>query len=349
MFKPSSMIIAKGLTQSTALRGPAFVRPVQTPFIRFALDASLRPLGATMPSRAFSMKSLTTTQPQHFDANEMPVDLVKQVHEEMAHRVPMRHEFLKNEPLSTSALENMDVGLGKHRAPSTISDTVAYQLVRTLRWFPDTYFKNNHYMRVVMLETVAAIPGMVAGMLRHMKSLRRIKHDGGWILHLLHEAENERMHLMTFMKILQPSWFDRLIVLGVQGVVFNAYFLAYLLSPRTAHRFVGYLEEEAVISYTHFLRDIDNGLIPNKAAPAIAREYWNLRDDATMRDVILAIRADESLHRDSNHHFADRIAAHQEDLREDVKKLVETPEWKQKLSESDRTDDLKWGGKQALN
>ena len=49
--------------------------------------------------------------------------------------------------------------------------------------------------------------------------------------------------LSTFMTISQPSWFVRALVLGAQGVFYNAFFLTYLLSPRTAHRFVGCLEE----------------------------------------------------------------------------------------------------------
>lgn len=40
-------------------------------------------------------------------------------------------------------------------------------------------------------------------------------------------------------------------------------------------------------------------------APEEAREYYSLKDDASFRDMILAIRADEACHRDVNHHFAD--------------------------------------------
>ena len=42
-----------------------------------------------------------------------------------------------------------------------------------------------------------------------------------------------------------------------QGVFFNLFFVSYVLSPNTCHRFVGYLEEEAVKTYTHLLHDID--------------------------------------------------------------------------------------------
>ncbi|KAI7897681.1 alternative oxidase-domain-containing protein [Cokeromyces recurvatus] len=247
----------------------------------------------------------------------MPRDLLHEMRE--VRPVPMCEEFIEGSKLTTKVLEEMDFGEGKHVVPRCFSDKAAYYTVKFLRTLPDTYFGRNHYMRAVMLETVAAVPGMVGAMWRHMKSLRTLTEDSGWISHLLHEAENERMHLMTWMKCLSPSLFDRLIVLGVQGVFFNAYFLLYILSPKTAHRFCGYLEEEAVISYTHFLNDIDKGLIRNAPAPQIAIDYYNLHPSASVRDVVLAVRADEAVHRDANHFLSDRIALHQEDILSEVK------------------------------
>ncbi|KAJ0388751.1 hypothetical protein P43SY_010877 [Pythium insidiosum] len=91
---------------------------------------------------------------------------------------------------------------------------------------------------------------MVAGMVRHLRSLRSMRRDYGWIHTLLEEAENERMHLLIFMNMKQPGPLFRLLVLGAQGVFFNMFFLSYLVAPRTCHRFVGYLEEEAVKTYT---------------------------------------------------------------------------------------------------
>jgi len=37
----------------------------------------------------------------------------------------------------------------------------------------------------------------------------------------------------------------------------------------------------------------------------MAKDYYNLSENATLREVILSIRADESIHREVNHHFAD--------------------------------------------
>mmetsp|Transcript_12609 Transcript_12609/g.22325 ORF Transcript_12609/g.22325 Transcript_12609/m.22325 type:complete len:161 (-) Transcript_12609:821-1303(-) len=139
-------------------------------------------------------------------------------------------------------------------------------------------------------------------MLRHLHSLRLMRRDKGWIPCLLEEAENERMHLITFFEIRQPSVIFRSLVLLAQGIFFNFYFIAYLLWPKACHAFVGYLEEEAVRTYTHALRDIDEGkLWVGTPAPSIAQQYWGLKPEATMRDVILCVRADEACHSHVNH------------------------------------------------
>ena len=119
---------------------------------------------------------------------------------------------------------------------------------------------------------------------------------------------NERMHLLIFLKMAEPGFFMRLMVLGAQGVFFNGFFFAYLLSPRTCHRFVGYLEEEATLTYTREIEDIDNGRLPKWAkmqAPEIAIEYYGMPEDRrSMRDLLLYIRADEAKHREVNHTLA---------------------------------------------
>lgn len=197
--------------------------------------------------------------------------------------------------------------LDSHYAPKNLRDRIAFGFIRFLRFCADIFFSKRYGHRAIVLETVAAVPGMVGGTLQHLRSLRRMKTDSGWIHTLLDEAENERQHLMTFMHIAKPTWFERFVVFVAQVVFYNVYFLLYLISPRTAHRAVGYLEEEAVHSYTQYLVGVENGTYANVPAPEIAIVYWKLASDARLRDVIIAVRADECLHRDVNHDFANEL------------------------------------------
>ncbi|WP_417478984.1 alternative oxidase [Maricaulis maris] len=197
--------------------------------------------------------------------------------------------------------------LDQHRKPEGLGDHIAFGFVKFLRFIADTFFAKRYGHRAVVLETVAAVPGMVGGLLQHLKAIRRIRDDEGWIRTLLDEAENERMHLMTFIEIAKPTLFERIVIMVVQAIFYNCYFFLYLFAPRTAHRVVGYFEEEAVISYTQYLEGIDAGRHENVAAPQIAIDYWKLPANARLRDVVIAVRADEAGHRDVNHDFADQL------------------------------------------
>lgn len=199
--------------------------------------------------------------------------------------------------------------LTSHHAPVTIGDRVALKTVKFMRLFADAFFSHRYGHRAVVLETVAAVPGMVGGLLQHLKALRHIRDDQGWIRELLEEADNERMHLMTFIQVAQPSRLERWIIMLGQAIFYNAYFWLYLFAPRIAHRIVGYLEEEAVVSYTQYLAQIDAGQVENVPAPQIAIDYWHLSPDARLRDVVIVVRADEAGHRDRNHQMADELKA----------------------------------------
>ena len=195
--------------------------------------------------------------------------------------------------------------LNRHHKPQNLSDKIAFAFTKFLRFLADTFFKKKYGHRAVVLETVAAVPGMVAGMLLHLKSLRKMQDDKGWIKILLDEAANERMHLMTFIKIAKPTFVERLIIMIAQFIFILMYLFIYLISQKTAHRIVGYFEEEAVISYTEYLNEIEEGKIENIKAPEIAINYWNLPLNSRLKDVVKVIRDDEAGHRDVNHSFAD--------------------------------------------
>ena len=186
-----------------------------------------------------------------------------------------------------------------------MKDTVAKSMTKFFRFFADTFFAKRYGHRAVVLETIAGVPGMVAGMWIHLKSLRQMKTGyGPMIRELLEEAENERMHLMTFIEVAKPTLFERLIIILAQFIFIFIYSIIYLFSQRTAHRIVGYFEEEAVISYTEYLKELESGVIEDQPAPKIAIDYWNLPLRATLKDVVKVVRDDEAGHRDVNHSFA---------------------------------------------
>lgn len=202
---------------------------------------------------------------------------------------------------------NPDIIIETHVAPQSASDRVAFAFVKLLRFFADRFFAKRYGHRAVVLETVAAVPGMVGGLWQHLTALRTMRDDEGWIRTLLDEAENERMHLMTFIEIAKPNALERFLVMAVQLVFYNFYFFLYLFAPRTAHRVVAYFEEEAVYSYTQYLAEVDAGRLENVPAPQLAIDYWQLPQNARLRDVILAVRADEAEHRDVNHYFVSEL------------------------------------------
>ena len=100
--------------------------------------------------------------------------------------------------------ENIEI---THVQPKGVRDWIAYSIVKMARlsfdlvsgYNPEKMNETKYLRRIIFLETVAGVPGMVAGMMRHMRSLRKMESDGGWIISLLREAENERMHLFTFI------------------------------------------------------------------------------------------------------------------------------------------------------
>ncbi len=91
-----------------------------------------------------------------------------------------------------------------------LSDRIALFITQCLRIGADLCFAKRYGHRAVVLETVAAVPGMIGATITHLHCLRRRVDDDGW--------------LRTLM----------------------GYFGLYLASRRTAHRLVGYFEEEAV-------------------------------------------------------------------------------------------------------
>ena len=189
-----------------------------------------------------------------------------------------------------------------------LSDKFARGQTMFFRFFADAFFAKRYGHRAVVLETVAGVPGMVAGMWIHLKSLRQMKTGYGPIIReLLAEAENERMHLMFFIEIAKPSLLERLLILVAQFVYWNFYFILFVFFPRIAHRMTAYFEEEAVRSYTNYLELIESGRIEDVPAPKLAIDYYKLLPNAKLSDMIVCVRNDEQRHCDANHRMANDL------------------------------------------
>jgi ubiquinol oxidase len=192
--------------------------------------------------------------------------------------------------------------------PKNFSDLFALSMTKFFRFVADTFFARRYGHRAVVLETIAGVPGMVAGMLIHLRSLRKMQTGyGDQIREMLAEAENERMHLMFFIEIAKPNIFERILVILAQGIFMSFYLFMYIFFPKTSHRMIGYFEDEAVKSYTEYLDLVQNGKVMNIRAPQIAIDYYNLKKDARLSDLIISVRADEMHHADVNHSYADNL------------------------------------------
>lgn len=187
----------------------------------------------------------------------------------------------------------------------TIRETLAMSMTKFFRFVADTFFAKRYGHRAVVLETVAGVPGIVAGVWLHLKSLRKMKTGyGPDIREMLAEAENERMHLMFFIEIAKPNWFERYLVLFAQLIFMIFYFLLYVIDYKTAHRMIAYFEEEAVKSYTDYLRLVESGEVENVPAPRLAIQYYEMGSNAKLSDLIRHVRADEQHHSEVNHKYA---------------------------------------------
>ena len=186
-----------------------------------------------------------------------------------------------------------------------MKDIFARSMTKFFRFMADTFFARRYGHRAVVLETVAGVPGWVAGSLLHLKSLRKMKTGyGPAIREMLAEAENERMHLMFFIEIAQPNWFERWLVLIAQMIFMAFYFIVYIVSYKTAHRMIHYFEEEAVKSYTEYLSMVESGEVENVPAPKLAIEYYGMRKSAKLSDLIKKVRADEKKHSKVNMEYS---------------------------------------------
>lgn len=204
----------------------------------------------------------------------------------------------------------------EHHQPKGVRDWVAYGLLNSIiRMFdvlsgfqPNNMTEKKWGRHFLFMESISGVPRVIASFVRHLKAIFYKQHDSGAYHHLIQEEENERMHLFLWLTITNAGIFVKTSIALYQ--VFFAFFFGtmYTLSPRVGHRFLGYLEENIIRSYTLLIRDLEEGKLPNwktMREPKILFEYYELPEDKVFRDLILEVRADEVLHREVNHLMAE--------------------------------------------
>jgi len=229
------------------------------------------------------------------------------------------HKYtLRNQLWTEEELRKRYETCHQHEEPKNIMDSLTYGFLRVLytSFNTITFFDKNDptasslRTRIILLESIAGVPPFIMAGYRYFRSLRNCDYDGGRIYTHLEEAENERMHLITAMQIFGAGRALKAAVYVLQIVTTPVCWFFCLLNPRFLNRFVGYLEELACETYSTVLEAVND---PTKKlyhewhhlkAPPVAIEYWDLPEGATWPDTIRRIYADETVHRDVNHTFA---------------------------------------------
>lgn len=156
--------------------------------------------------------------------------------------------------------------------PVTLSDKIAHGFMHHVLYngfnFITGYKKDNPTAksiewRLIILESIAGVPGFVAAGFRHFYSIRTLKRDHGWIYTLLEEAENERMHLLTCLQMFSASRLTRFLCVAAQTTMVPLLCAIYVVNPKMMHRFVGYLEQTACATYYNIIENMEKpGMSP---------------------------------------------------------------------------------------
>lgn len=132
----------------------------------------------------------------------------------MIKKAYQRHRALsdksKSFPPSLSVKDLERIGTPYHYPPKDFVDRVAFNLMKFLRRFVHAFFREKYDHHAVCLETVAAVPGLVASFHRHLRSLRRMKRDHG--CKSFHLLTNAFVRVHRFFLLVSDFLLVRLIV-----------------------------------------------------------------------------------------------------------------------------------------
>jgi ubiquinol oxidase len=187
--------------------------------------------------------------------------------------------------------------------PKTFRDRFAARSVRIIRRIVDFYYGERLGHRAIALEMIATVPGTVAVLFTRLR-IRNVS-EKEFMTETICEISTERMHQTVFQELFRPSIPDRMASTILKWVFAAFYAVAYAIDPKLGHRLVGYIEEEACLSYSQYHTMIVDGTVPNIEVPSHLLAYWHLPETSRLKELVLAVRDDEARHRDANHSRAE--------------------------------------------
>ncbi|NJN76683.1 MAG: plastoquinol terminal oxidase [Synechococcaceae cyanobacterium RL_1_2] len=188
-------------------------------------------------------------------------------------------------------------------------------LVNVLVFVINKVYAKRPYPRFYVLETVARVPYFSYLSVLHLYETLGFWRKADWLKIHFAESWNELHHLLI-MESLGGSdyWPDRVLAKTVALVYYWIIVVLYVLSPKSAYRFMELVEEHAYESYDNFLTEHADQL-KQEAVPTIAINYYRegdlyLFDEfqtaqvpehrrptiENLYDVFVAIRDDEMEH-----------------------------------------------------
>jgi len=147
-------------------------------------------------------------------------------------------------------------------------------LVNFLEWLLNTFYGNRTYPRFFVLETVARVPYFAYTSVLHLYETMGWWRKADWLKIHFAEAWNELHHLLISEELGgNKYWIDCFVARGGAFVYYWIIVLVYMVSPRSAYRFMQLIEEHAYHTYDTFLQEHGDEL-KTQPAPSVAIQYY---------------------------------------------------------------------------
>jgi ubiquinol oxidase len=195
----------------------------------------------------------------------------------------------------------------ERREPADVRDRLALASARAVHRAADAWFGPRMTHRTLVLEALAGVPPSVLAIVRHLRSMRRMRFDL-LVPQAVSQASHEQAHLMVFASLVRPTTLERVLLWLGQTIGVIVFTTLALCDERVAHRLAAYFEEEALESYDEYLAALSDGRVPSPRIPPWAARRWQLPPSADLRALVPAIQRDEAEHRDEHHAAADALA-----------------------------------------